>query len=92
MKILTLPIYLSLKFKDIISDMLLLKLMCKTLVKVASSQKDIRFFVLIFHFIYNKVSALDWKFLLKFEFWRTFHVAQPYKSAPKFKFQKKYPL
>jgi len=29
---------------------------------------------------------------LKFEFWRIFRVAQPYKSAPKFKFQKEFPL
>ena len=29
---------------------------------------------------------------MKFEFWRTFRVAQPYKSAPKFKFQKEFPL
>ena len=46
---------------------------------------------LISHFG-NEVPALEWKFLLKFEFWRTFRVAQPYKSAPKFKFQKEFPL
>ena len=46
--------------------------------------------ILISHFG-NKVSALEWKFLLKFEFWRTFRSAH-HKSAPKFKFQKEFPL
>ena len=47
--------------------------------------------ILISHFG-NEVSALEWKFLLKFEFWRTFVALRNAKSAPKFKFQKKFPL
>ena len=47
--------------------------------------------ILISHFG-NEVSALEWKFLLKFEFWRTFVGLRNAKSAPKFKFQKKFPL
>ena len=44
---------------------------------------------LIFQFS-NELSAQEQKFPLKFEFWRTFSFAQPYKSAPKFKFQRKF--